>query len=450
MFLLLNILKIIKMKQSRNNIIIQKDEDNCIIANTLTRAVVELNSAALSDVKKGDIKDLKELTNEQFNEIINMGFLIPKDLNEDEFLNHILQRERLSGSTLVTYLMYSTACNFDCKYCYEKEQVGAERMNEETIKNLISWYTYRLENGDYKVCNIILFGGEPLLFPDFFLDFLQKLQQIALKFDVSLNTHIVSNGYLLTNNIVTAYKPFNLTEIDVTIDGPPEIHNVLRPLKGVKESNTFDTILNNLVSISTSFPEIILTCRISFNKTNIQSIPKLLDIIKESDKSGNIRPYFAHITQTSSQIAKENSFCSQNIFSDDTELADCYIFLYREAKKRGFEIPTFITLGPCMFFSENSFAISPNGDLFKCLDMVGFKDLSVGNVDFPLYYKSNYYDMVKAKKIDSCIQTDCPYIPICGSGCVIEPWLKYNDYNKVVCRRSMLEKIHKALLLEKF
>ena len=436
------------MKQSRNNIVIPKSNGDYIIANTLTRSVIELNPMAMSELKQGDVTQLKELTKDNFNELIDMGFLVPNDLNEDNFMNFILQKERISSNTLLTYLMYSTACNFDCQYCYEKGNFD-KTMDQNTVANLISWYSYRLKNSSYKECHVVLFGGEPLLFSDFFENFLQKIDVIAKENEVLLTSEIITNGYLLTNEVVKKFIPFNFKEIQVTLDGPPELHNALRPLKE-KTDGTFYVILDNLLKISTSFGNIEFLCRISFNKSNVQFIPKLLDILKEKDPLHKIIPYFAHTTQTYSQFSEKNSFCSQNVFSDDVELADCYIFLYKEAKKRGFVIPSFLTLGPCMFYSANGFVITPNGYLYKCLDMVGVEELSIGNINSPTYYTSKFYEMMNINKVGNCLKTDCPFVPICGSSCVIEPWLKYNDCDKICCRRNMLERIHNALLVEKF
>lgn len=439
------------MKQSRNNIIIRKDSNEYIVANTRTRSVIELNDSAFREFSNGDINKLQELSKENFQQLIEMGFLIPENLNEDNLLDYLLQKERLNNNTLLTYLMYSTACNFACQYCYERgEHIKIESMSEETIKQLIGWYKYKIEHGRYKECRIVLFGGEPLLFPEFFRDFLKEIGIVAKTKGVELITEITTNGYLLSEEIIETFLPFNLKNIHITLDGAPETHNALRPLKGENDSNTFDVILKNILNISNLYPNIELVCRISFNKSNVNSIPELLDILHEKDPQHKIYSYFAHTTQTYSQISQETSFCSQNVYSDDIELADCYIYLWKEAKKRGFEIPSFITLGPCMFFSANGFVITPQGDLYKCLDMVGVKDRSIGNVSFPIYYTTDYYKLVMTEKIKSCLQTDCPFIPICGSGCVIEPWLKYNDYNKICCKRNMLEKIHNTLLIEKF
>lgn len=94
-----------------------------------------------------------------------------------------------------------------------------------------------------------------------------------------------------------------------------------------------------------------------------------------------------------------------------------------------------------MFYAENNFLISPEGDLYKCLDMVGINDLSVGNVvDSLIYYKTNYYDMIKADKINNCLKTNCPVIPICGTGCAMESLIRCGNYDKITCRRKMLEK----------
>ncbi|MFX0010937.1 MAG: radical SAM protein [Candidatus Hermodarchaeota archaeon] len=438
------------LKLSRNTIITPKSPNSYIIANTLTRSIIEVNRNSLDDIKKGNPDKLSELTLEQFNECIDMGFLVPDFLNEDEFLNHILLRERISPQNLISYVMYSSLCNFACKYCYEIGQIKDKTMEKGTIDDLMRWYKYRFENGDFKGCYIFLYGGEPLLFIDFFLRFLKKMHELTKHYGISLKTGLFTNGFLLSKEIVYKLLSFNLEEINVTIDGSPKTHNFHRPLKHGKNKETFDVILKNLIDISSLNLNTKINCRISFSKSNLSSIPQLLEIIRDRDNAGNIEPYFAHITQTSFQMEDVNSFCYQNVLTDDNEIADAYIFLYKKAKIMGFEIPDFITLGPCMVYAVDSGIISPDGQIYKCLDMVGFENLSVGKVSFPIYYKSNYYKMIKAEKLNYCLNTDCPFVPICGGGCVMEPLLKYGDYKKIICHRNMLEKIHKELFAEKF
>jgi len=272
--------------------------------------------------------------------------------------------------------------------------------------------------------------------------FLQGVQKLTQKLGVKLQTRLVTNGYLMTPKIIKKLLPFGLTEIHVTLDGVEESHNKRRPLKNGKGS--FKTVFDNLIQVSKLDKPIEITCRISFDRSNIKDIPALLDLIKENDPNGRIEPYFGSITQTTSQITVHDSFCSRNILNE-IETADNFIFLYQEAKKRGFTIPTFFTLGPCMVMAEGAGVITPDGCIYKCLNMIGNKNLTTGHITSKVE-SPVYYDFMAATQLDKCFDSDCPFVPVCGGGCVMESFLKEKDFTIRSCHRKMLEKIYKALL----
>ena len=435
------------MKLSRNNIIVKDIKGNrVILANTYTRSVIELTEKAYLSLNNST-KDT-ELTAENYRQLEKMGFIVPEDLNEDKFLEYLFLRQKIHDKALVTYIMYSTSCNFSCKYCYEKGHNKIETMTEKTVKNLIDWYAYNFNSDAIPECHIILFGGEPLLFVDKFLYLLHTVKDLADKKNIKITTKIVTNGYLLSEQIINKLLAYNLVEVQITLDGLAPIHDKQRPLNNGK--GTFDAIFGNLLKFSRLYKQIRFLCRMSFDHFNYSHVPELLNYIHNNDQDHYIKPYFAHITQTFSQKNSPDSFCSQNVFSDDSDLAKCYSFLWKEAYKLGYNIPSFFTLGPCMFFSSHGFVIAPNGEIYKCLDMVGVPKQIVGYVSKPIHYKDLYYNIVLDEQVKFCLNTDCPYVPICGNGCVLESWLKYNKYNKICCKRQFLDTLHKNLLSIKY
>lgn len=432
------------MRISRYAFSVRENSDDYLTICTLTRAVIRLNSQAKRDLEKGEIDNCLDLTKEQFQDCVEMGFLVPDELNENNFLGYILNKDRLSPTTLTTYIAISTICNFRCVYCYEAGQVEHQTMDKQTILSLIDWYKYKLEQGQFEVCSVDLYGGEPLLFKPLIITFLSRLNEITKVLGIKLEVRLITNGYFLKPGIVRKLLPFGLNDIHVTIDGSKEMHNKRRPL--ADKGDTFDVVFNNLLDISLlDLPQDFnIICRISFDVSNVKDIPLLLDQIKQRDKTGKIDPYFGSITQTTSQVITPESFCSQHVLGDK-ETAKSFVFLYKQAKKREFTIPDFFSLGPCMVIADNAVVIAPDGSMYKCLDMIGHKELAVGNIASK-EFKPIYYDFMKAYQLEWCLSTDCPFVPVCGGGCVMEAYLKTGDYKKVICHRKMLEEIYSSLL----
>ena len=219
-------------KISRNVIVVSKDNDNYIVANTHTNNIIQLSRVALEDLRRGDASCVQGMTTDEYDQCVEMGFLVPIDLDENAFMKHVFLRERMNPDYLVVYLMYSSECNFNCVYCYETNQVQRMTMAPDTVAKTIRWFRYRLENGDYKGCSVVLFGGEPLLFEKQFLSIISQIKTVTDKLNKELKTTLYSNGYLLKPDFLYKLKFLGLEEIHITIDGEASAHNKLRQLKG--------------------------------------------------------------------------------------------------------------------------------------------------------------------------------------------------------------------------
>ena len=436
-----------KMKLSRYIIWVESASNFTIAACTLTGVIIQLNSIAKADLERSDPKELRDLTLEQFKECVKMGFLVPKNLEEQDYLLNIMHRDRLHPEALTTYVALSSVCNFDCVYCFEHGQIDFEIMSQAQIKQLLVWYKRKLKQGKFKICSVDLFGGEPILALKITLSFLTELKKITDSIGVQLKVRLITNGYFLTKRVIEKLYQFGLYEIHVTLDGSKSSHDQRRFLKKSKKG-TFDVIFKNLLEATKIELPLDIICRISFDRSNIQGIPKLLDLIKEKDATGRIDPYFGCITQTTLQTKNSESFCSQYVLEDE-EIANSYIYLYTEAYKRGFSIPDFFSFGPCMAIAEGGTIIAPNGNIFKCLDMIGIDDLIVDNIA-ESHERPLYSDFMQASQLRQCLETDCPFVPVCGGGCIMESYLATKDLTHLTCHRDILERIYTAFLPLKY
>ena len=56
--------------------------------------------------------------------------------------------------------------------------------------------------------------------------------------------NIITNGLLLTPEVVDRLLPFGLNGVKITLDGDRDTHNRMRPLRGGQ--GTFDRIIENI------------------------------------------------------------------------------------------------------------------------------------------------------------------------------------------------------------
>jgi uncharacterized protein len=90
--------------------------------------------------------------------------------------------------------------------------------------------------------------------------------------------NVITNGLLLTPEVVDRLHPFGLNGVKITLDGDRETHDRMRPLRGGQ--GTFDKIIANIRKVSHK-------CRISiggnFDASSADAYPALLDFLREQE-----------------------------------------------------------------------------------------------------------------------------------------------------------------------
>ena len=93
---------------------------------------------------------------------------------------------------------------------------------------------------------------------------------------VTLYINIITNGLLLSEEVVDRLVPLGLNGIKITLDGDHDTHNRMRPLRGGQ--GTFDRIVDNIRKVAGR-------CRIAiggnFDESSVESFPALLGVPEE-------------------------------------------------------------------------------------------------------------------------------------------------------------------------
>jgi MoaA/NifB/PqqE/SkfB family radical SAM enzyme len=116
-------------------------------------------------------------------------------------------------------------CNLRCRHCYQegsrKRELSRERIFaviDEIGEMLRAWHeTYDIDfQPSFNVT-----GGEPFLRPDFF-DLLERMA--ALGFEI----YVLSNGTVITGERARRLAELQVNGVQVSLEGPPEIHDAIR------------------------------------------------------------------------------------------------------------------------------------------------------------------------------------------------------------------------------
>ena len=144
--------------------------------------------------------------------------------NEDEVLK-ILNNDLKSiyGYDFMNLTIVPTdACNFNCKYCYQQDQV--HYMSDTVIKSLMKFVSVNIYN--YKHLSLNWFGGEPLICKDKVINISSEIKNICKKNKVNFIGSITTNGSELDISTFNKLIRNNILFYQITIDGINKTHNI--------------------------------------------------------------------------------------------------------------------------------------------------------------------------------------------------------------------------------
>lgn len=382
--------------------------EGTIVYNTLSGGVLFLNeeySKSYNELKKSGGCEKDDLKKE-----LKKGEMLMNDDVHEVGRVRILSNSMRQDTHGHSYTIAPTMeCNFACPYCFE-EGVRYNRMTP-TIENQTIVFiqsSYR-ENEPISIC---WYGGEPLMGIKSIERITKKLFENE-KLTENYAASIITNGYYLNKKTALLLSELKIQNAQITLDGPPDIHNTRRvPLNG---RPTFDIIMNNIIECCDILN---ISIRVNVDRTNINRVSEMLDILEENNLKNKVGFYIAAVDDSAS--SKPNADCF-----NDKEFSEEEIAFYIEALKRGFNLISVpgANLGICGAVSLNSFVIDPLGNLYKCWNEIGRIKNCVGNVVDGLSYNKQFVDYLEYDSIVDEECESCPVLPSCMGGC---PYITMN------------------------
>jgi uncharacterized protein len=202
------------------------------------------------------------------------GFLVREGTDEYALFQLAFGQAQHRSDLLDLTLLSSEDCNFRCIYCYEKFARGT--MRPEVRQGVKEYVKSRLPG--LKALTIGWFGGEPLYGFAAIEELAPFFLEIAQEKSLAFNSHMTTNGYLLTPEVAEKLLSWRVNHFQITLDGPPTCHDHSRPTRD--GSKTFDTILANLRALGERPEEFRVDLRVNFNPQNAPGIEEFLDLIQ--------------------------------------------------------------------------------------------------------------------------------------------------------------------------
>jgi uncharacterized protein len=417
--------------------------------------------AALSDDERHAISTLAE-----------HGFIVDSRGAERQRLEAYFHDVHEGSDQLRITVLTTLQCNFACDYCIQGDHGDynrtAAKMTLENAERVALWAETRMDAIRPSSFVLTFFGGEPLLNLPVMYFLAERLWASSVARGVHMQINVITNGLLLTPEVVDRLEPFGLNGFKITIDGDRDTHNRMRPLRGGQ--GTFDRIINNIRRIAGR-------CAISlggnFDETSVESYPALLDFLASQEFAGNLsrvafKPVIRDVKASVAAGFEQRSSTGGTKFIGLTPVSDgkplngtcmtsagsgttagacdsCHFlddqmsFLRDETKKRGFKTSDGVHMGPCEIHRKHAYTIGPDGDLYACPGFTGDRKMSTGHIDG----RSEASRTSAARRFDRLAAwkecRDCAFIPVCAGGCTVASHSELGDMNAPNCHKKSFE-----------
>lgn len=349
------------------------------------------------------------------------------------------ERLPFEATILTTY-----ACNFRCTYCFEESaRQNAADMDERTAAQVVAWLIRKMSARTFRKVVCVFYGGEPLLN-------VPAIRLISSRFGAWARGHgtefkfaVITNGSLVTRELVDELLPLGLDHLRVTLDGDRGCHDAKRPF--ADGSPSFEVIMAAIKSV---IDRVAVSVAGNFDHANYAGIPRLLDYLEAEGLLRRFRqvrflPISPRLGPVSNPGAVEMGECvsffgKEGMFREIVELK-------RLLAARGVDARSGLAVNACsVIIRDSAAAIDPAGDIYLCNALIGYPQFSAGSIfGGDTASTGAVFGDVEAWK--KCAP-DCPYVPLCQGGCRFFSYIEHKDFSSLVCKREYFDRIMPDLI----
>jgi uncharacterized protein len=358
-----------------------------------------------------------------FEMLAGHGLLSPVRLGRSESAESDCPLRSSRSQSKSVYLILTNSCNQRCVYCldgagtYRKE--SPEAMDIETAKTALEGMYSRIADRGYM--EIIFFGGEPLLNWPLAKEIIAYVEEeLNVAGRITAHFHLTTNLTLFPPDLIDRARAHDISFL-VDVDGPQEVHDALRPLRGGKGS--YAITARNIGRLVEAGIEVALRATITSQNQDLRGIvathkslggasSALVPVNPiDSDMASfpeSILPDPEIVVAGMRSLARESPYDLRKLFPFNEYLNRFY--------------PDTRTTHGCGAPYGNTPVICADGDIFSCIYLVGNEEFKIGSVRASAspVYDDNLKRMRDAVSIDSRPRcAECPYRNLCGGGCPV-------------------------------
>jgi uncharacterized protein len=365
--------------------------------------------------------------------LVRIGAVLGDDRDELE-LYRFRHRMAKFGNRCGYFLLFTArTCNFRCPYCYEAPSLERGlRMSREEATRVVKFMQRTILEGNCTEAVVGIYGGEPLVNPRISGWIMDSMSQFGRQRGLGIQHSLTTNGYhlqALSNMPVVQLA----TAVNITLDGPAAIHDMIRGTKGGKPS--YRRIMRGIAAVRKLGK--MIGVRIHYDKLDGLALRQILDDLVACGFTAKTRATIYLIKLEQGRASSESAcfFPETKSLDDrrhhlqalaaaisDHSLASLFDWQYTLPNR---PLPTKpIT---CGFDRVLSFAIDCNGILRKCGGMGDMLEVGRIDTDGRAIWNDTYFRLLAHSQWDCETCRHCAYLPACGGRCALKPGPRNQD-----------------------
>ncbi len=190
----------------------------------------------------------------------------------EEIRNNILSTQNKEGyHGIVIFPTYD--CNLRCIYCYANGGSNPKYISWDLTKKAIDYVFDNLRKTIDSFVVVYHGGGEPSLNFKLIKKSYLYIKSLANKHGLDVLSQLGTNGVMTSE--IASWIGENIDRVTISIDGPPEIHNIQRPTKEGKPS--FQKIVDTIGILQST--NTIISARSTITTLNVGRMKDVIDTI---------------------------------------------------------------------------------------------------------------------------------------------------------------------------
>jgi uncharacterized protein len=360
-------------------------------------------------------------------EYLSENHILVDDGFEEHWLRDNLQAAGHQVKFDSMYLVTTQSCNLTCGYCavmqnFDKPSRARERMSIRTGLSAVEFFERHLQHSQPPEARVTFYGGEPMLNQEVMVALVPRIKGIRYPNQHRLvDVVMITNGYLYDPDLTRLFAKHRVG-VCVSLDGKKRHQDVTRLASG-SGASTFDRAIDHYrryqsAGLSTGIST-------ALGRHNVYDLREICEFYATELEAPIVEfqiPY---------QVAGESNDFWISTVDAARHLMGAYEALrshdiveattYR--RLRDFELGT-IHYRDCGA-SGSQLVVAPDGSIGPCHSLVGSRAFFSGSVmdpDCDATTMDNFQEWASRFPLNMPICRDCPYISLCGGGCV------YNSY----------------------